>query len=358
MNKIKEFLFYSGISKERFYQIRDIRREDNRKNVVAFSILFSIAFLVAAGLQFESKMGIGPFVMGILAVVFGAFALIAATVAKKYIVLGSTLMYFYMTSILLVGVYSGVSQPLDRTTLLLPFFLLPGMLFCPQYHFCMIISILAETLYLILISQKSSGDILTVNVTNTLIFCIGGIIGTAYILKLRYKKYEADYLNKYLIERDALTAVYNRHSFEQEINKIKSEKISVAFCSCDINQLKSINDTCGHYAGDKLIKGAAECISKVVGEKGKVFRVGGDEFIAVLYSGYDNAEEIKDSIKAAGAEWSKGNNEQLELSCGITVLEENFDTKLDETLKRADELMYEDKRRYYESRKIDRRRAR
>ena len=50
----------------------------------------------------------------------------------------------------------------------------------------------------------------------------------------------------------------------------------------DLNQLKNINDTFGHHTGDELIIAAARCIEKAFGSMGTCYRIGGDEFCAVL----------------------------------------------------------------------------
>ena len=65
--------------------------------------------------------------------------------------------------------------------------------------------------------------------------------------------------------------------------------------SVDVNGLKKVNDTKGHTAGDELIKGAANCLTLAVGNNGKVYRTGGDEFMAVLFT--ENPEKIRDEIK-------------------------------------------------------------
>ena len=54
------------------------------------------------------------------------------------------------------------------------------------------------------------------------------------------------------------------------------------FVSLDVNGLKTINDTQGHAAGDELIKAAASCMKKCIGSYGRVYRTGGDEFIALI----------------------------------------------------------------------------
>ena len=48
----------------------------------------------------------------------------------------------------------------------------------------------------------------------------------------------------------------------------------------DVNRLKIVNDSQGHAAGDELLQGAASCMKKCFDSCGKVYRTGGDEFIA------------------------------------------------------------------------------
>ena len=52
------------------------------------------------------------------------------------------------------------------------------------------------------------------------------------------------------------------------------------YVTVDINGLKTANDTSGHAAGDELIRGTADCMRKCFGRFGKLFRIGGDEFVA------------------------------------------------------------------------------
>jgi diguanylate cyclase (GGDEF)-like protein len=86
-----------------------------------------------------------------------------------------------------------------------------------------------------------------------------------------------------LVERDNLTNLYNRRSFEEVLiryNGKGAEKIAVI--SIDINGLKFINDTLGHLAGDKMIIASAEIISDIFNPFGHVSRIGGDEFAVIL----------------------------------------------------------------------------
>ncbi len=67
------------------------------------------------------------------------------------------------------------------------------------------------------------------------------------------------------------------------MNKLKEERDFKYTVLCfDVNNLKTVNDTCGHAKGDLLIRSAAEVIAKTFEPHGFVARVGGDEFVAVI----------------------------------------------------------------------------
>ncbi len=90
----------------------------------------------------------------------------------------------------------------------------------------------------------------------------------------------------FLIKRaytDELTQLHNRRYCMEYMNKLKEERDFKYTVLCfDVNNLKTVNDTCGHAKGDLLIRSAAEVIAKTFEPHGFVARVGGDEFVAVI----------------------------------------------------------------------------
>ena len=88
-----------------------------------------------------------------------------------------------------------------------------------------------------------------------------------------------------LARTDALTGIRNRTGYLEQIEYIKQNKKEqfneYAVVVMDLNYLKMINDTYGHEYGDMLIKEASACICRTF-EHSPVFRIGGDEFVAVL----------------------------------------------------------------------------
>lgn len=86
-------------------------------------------------------------------------------------------------------------------------------------------------------------------------------------------------------ETDALTGLPNRFRFEQYLLETEDNEDPAAVLLFDINYLKKTNDTKGHLAGDRLIRTSAECIAACFGGDGNCFRIGGDEFAAVVRPG-------------------------------------------------------------------------
>ncbi len=88
--------------------------------------------------------------------------------------------------------------------------------------------------------------------------------------------------------RDALTDLMNRTSFEQYVEQLAHDTSALArshvLASVDLDNFKIINDTCGHLAGDELLKQVAQIFRRSVRNSDKVARIGGDEFAVFLES--------------------------------------------------------------------------
>lgn len=116
----------------------------------------------------------------------------------------------------------------------------------------------------------------------------------------------------------------------------------------DLNGLKKVNDNYGHEKGDAYIKNAADIIRSVFGETNS-FRIGGDEFAAVL--GGQSDDEIKAFIEKLDSEmtdFNKGKTEifdQVHIAVGGSSYRKGEDKEPADVFRRADSAMYEDKKR-------------
>ena len=113
--------------------------------------------------------------------------------------------------------------------------------------------------------------------------------------------------------------------------------------SIDINGLKMVNDTRGHAAGDQIICDAASCMTEVFGREGKCYRIGGDEFIALVLA---DRQQIADMCRALSASVDK--RDGLSLSLGFAIAAEHPQLCLEELVNVADRMMYEEKDKFYQ----------
>lgn len=145
---------------------------------------------------------------------------------------------------------------------------------------------------------------------------------------------------------DQLTGLYNRVYFDELATKL-SEKptLPLTIISADCDGLKKINDKYGHASGDKYICLARDAIQKELPKKSYLFRMGGDEFIAIIpgMKAYEGAKLIKNIVK--NSHNYKTTQFELKLSVGYhTITKENV--SIETALNLSDKLMYKMKREH------------
>lgn len=108
----------------------------------------------------------------------------------------------------------------------------------------------------------------------------------------------------YQASHDALTGLVNRREFERRLDEIiagaRAGGSTHVLCYLDLDRFKAVNDTCGHMAGDNMLREVAALIRDKVRDSDIVARIGGDEF-GMLLSGcpLDKARQISDDVVAA-----------------------------------------------------------
>ena len=151
---------------------------------------------------------------------------------------------------------------------------------------------------------------------------------------------------------DALTSVRNKGAFNDYIQELQEKldqnpELEFAVGVFDCNDLKKINDHYGHDKGDLYLQAASTLICKVF-QHSPVFRIGGDEFaVFLLNDDYQNRNSLieeferrqKEISAAAKCKW-----EEVQVALGVAVYDPEHDRSVNETARRADKIMYENKR--------------
>ena len=195
-----------------------------------------------------------------------------------------------------------------------------------------------------------------------LIFIAGVVIMAISfaIISIRQRKAVEAYNNRYDVSiKDELTGLYNRRGYEADCDTINKENTlsEYSIIMMDLNGLKSANDNVGHEAGDELIIGAAKCMSNAFSGLGNVYRVGGDEFVALLKGTKESIEGSLTTFDYLTSKYKGKLISELTVSKGVVVCSEYPDLSFDELKAMADKLMYADKDEYYRRTGKNRRRV-
>ncbi len=141
---------------------------------------------------------------------------------------------------------------------------------------------------------------------------------------------------------DQATGLPNKNKCEEMLEDPEAAAADTGVCSFDLNNLRRINNSMGHEAGDAYIRRFAQCLRASMPENQFVGRAGGDEFLAVTY-GLDQAalEECLDHVKHAMAEESKAHPDTpLSYAAGFALASEFPGSTLRELFNFADKNMY------------------
>ena len=195
-----------------------------------------------------------------------------------------------------------------------------------------------------------------------LIFVAGVIIMAVSftILNIRQRRAEEAYNNSYEVSiKDELTGLYNRRGYEVDCQAIEKENnlSEYAIIMMDLNGLKAANDNIGHEAGDELIIGAAKCMNNAFTGIGKAYRVGGDEFVALLTASRETIEAAVTTLDHLCANYKGRLISEISISKGLVICSEHPELEFEEIKALADKLMYADKDEYYRRTGKNRRRV-
>lgn len=155
---------------------------------------------------------------------------------------------------------------------------------------------------------------------------------------------------KDMANSDYLTKLKNRNAFLLDLeNADAKQKESCGMIVIDMNDLKVINDTYGHQAGDVCICAIADQLSSCA-RNNPAYRIGGDEFVILVFNkDMEALKEMESNIQNKIKDLKFDQEIPVSVSVGLAVFDKNYDVTLNDTFKRADQMMYEKKRSYKNS---------
>ena len=197
-----------------------------------------------------------------------------------------------------------------------------------------------------IIDSNINSGYMSICVTATMLYiCVQTI--------LRHVMIQTINMEKDISNHDALTKVMSRVSFDNKVSEFDKlistdpDNLKFAVCECDLNNLKLVNDNFGHDYGDKYIIACCKVICDIF-KHSPVFRIGGDEFVAILQNDdYDNLNRLKqiiDDISRNEILKDCSLPEKKSFAAGFAVYDSTIDKRFNDVMKRADTEMYQNKK--------------
>ena len=174
-----------------------------------------------------------------------------------------------------------------------------------------------------------------------------GIFSTKRLRRALQRGREAAYF-EWLAYRDLLTKGKNRTAYTRDVEKNYKTPAALAgvrLILFDLNDLKRINDTYGHNAGDDALIHCYTCIDRAFGKLGTSYRIGGDEFVCILPPCPQKEYEAADAVFEKAVEnAAKSVSYPFSVAHGGDVYDQSRDNGFADFFERVDALMYRNKK--------------
>lgn len=217
-----------------------------------------------------------------------------------------------------------------------------------EYKDMTLLSLISEEKYFVMLSMLLF-----------VVFFVAFIFVRVFAIKDKQIRQKQSLMNELQLQSDIdeLTGLYNRHAYEVRLRELRlNDNIkNLTVVALDVNGLKETNDNRGHAIGDELLRGAAQCVRDAFSSMGSCYRIGGDEFVAILDKDIPSSDQLSVKFNSVLREWTSEEIEKLSISFGIVDSNEYPMITIDEMIEAADQLMYADKIAYYQQAGIDRR---
>jgi diguanylate cyclase (GGDEF)-like protein len=190
--------------------------------------------------------------------------------------------------------------------------------------------------------------VMKIAVDNAVVLHLGmslcGAVLLAHSAKVISQGQRTEFREQMLLElayTDSLTGLSNRTAYENRVREISADTrrtTVVGILLCDVNDLKPINDSLGHAAGDQLLKDFAVRITDMLPYGSEIYRIGGDEFVAMIDGITEErlqmlSERITSTqFSISGCDYS--------VALGESLFRRGRHTSIDQIIKEADERMY------------------
>ena len=146
------------------------------------------------------------------------------------------------------------------------------------------------------------------------------------------------------IQKDGLTGLANRRTFDEDIKRHVLMKNPFSLIMIDIDNFKKVNDTYGHLVGDDVLRFLSRLIQNTIRENDRCYRYGGEEFAIICEVSDEEAFKIAERLRETIASTPSPTGKPITVSLGVATLSDG-DVNVEQIIDRADFALYQSKRK-------------
>ena len=136
-----------------------------------------------------------------------------------------------------------------------------------------------------------------------------------------------------------MTLLLNRRCYDVSLTDMESHAVVVLF---DIDRFKQVNDTYGHLVGDTCLCAVAQAMRDVYGAYGLCYRIGGDEFCAIVHTDLEKLQELNRQFEAVIREYQRQDKTMPDVSLGYACYDA-ASCHIQNVIEEADAMLYRNK---------------
>ena len=325
-----------------FWELIDDTTRYNRNIAMAFSV-FALTFIsITLIISFFLKELSSSSIVYFAGTVISCAILFIAYKGKNNLTLTWISVYmsefFYLFYGLSIGLFT---RPNVQTTTFMVMMVLLPIIFVDRPVTTNMILIVYFSVFSIGAYYLKSESIKYVDIMNAIIFGLLACASGTIVNYMRLKGFVLENKLKILSEKDQLTGLKNRNSFEWNLEKYEDTyENRIACIYIDVNGLHEVNNTQGHKYGDKMLQYIAKQTQEVFGEN-HTYRIGGDEYVSFVFD--DDIDKLILSLQILSR---RVNIAGYHIAVGYSVQhKKKFD--IETLIKDAEKMMYKQKDNYY-----------
>ena len=344
LERIKNFAFYGDTDRESYHMIKEKIEESNRFTALIFASVATVLIFIMYLLSFNQQGFSSSKPVYIIGILFSLAQVAVSLASRKIPWLTYVSVYMAISVFLIYGIaIATFTRPEEQTVTFMVTLIFVPLIFVDRPIRMAVTLVLYIAAFIILAYQTKTDPVLSVDVTDAVIFGLLSIVSESIIYRVKIKGYVLENKLHIMSETDQLTGLNNRNCYEWRLDTYTSlYKHSICCIYIDVNGLHELNNTKGHKAGDEMLRYIADTVKQHFGSN-NTYRIGGDEYVAFALD--LSPEQIQDKLNLM--------NEQItEKGYHIAAGFEYSDTDnvdINSLILTAETKMYKDKSEYYKT---------